>query len=161
MRPGPEPLAPAAHGVTDPAVLEALATYVKLLRASRAIVGRIEKRLARHGLTATQLGVLEAVLHRGPLTHRELGRKLLTSAGNMTDVVDKLETRGLVRRARGAGDRRLVHVELTAEGRALIEDLFPRHAADIAEAMSGLGRPDLRRLGEMLRTLGMAAAREA
>jgi hypothetical protein len=43
----------------------------------------------------------------------------------------------------------------------MIEDLFPRHAADIAEAMSGLGRPDLRRLGELLRTLGMAAAREA
>ena len=84
----------------DPHTLAALAAYVKLLRASRAVVARIEKQLAARGLTVTQLGVLEAILHKGPLTHRDLGRKVLTSAGNMTDVVDKLEARGLVRRVR-------------------------------------------------------------
>ena len=48
------------------------------------------------GLTPTQFGVLEALLHKGPLSQRELGQKVLTSAGNMTDLIDKLETRGLV-----------------------------------------------------------------
>ena len=73
---------------------------MKLLRAGKAVLARVEPRLAAAGLTPTQLGVLEAILHKGPLTQRELGRKVLTSAGNMTDVVDKLEARGLVRRAR-------------------------------------------------------------
>jgi MarR family 2-MHQ and catechol resistance regulon transcriptional repressor len=148
-----------AHGVTDPTVLAALSTYVKLLRASRAVVGRVEKLLTDHGLTVTQLGVLEALLHLGPLTQRELGQKVLTSPGNMTALLDKLEGRGLVRRVRDAENRRAIHVDLTPGGRGLIEELFPRHAAEIGAAMSGLSRSDLGRLGDLLRTLGMAAAR--
>jgi len=146
------------YGVDDPAVEEAVRAYVKLMRAARAVTACIEHRLAARGLTGTQLGVLEALLHKGPLTHRELGRKVLTSAGNMTDVVDKLEARGLVRRVRDTADRRQVRVELTDAGRLMIEHVFPPHAADIARAMSGLDRGDLQTLGDLLRTLGMAAA---
>ncbi len=146
-------------GVDDPGIEEAVRAYVKLMRASRSVLARVEKALAPHGLTPTQLGVLEVLLHQGALTHRELGRKVLTSAGNMTDVVDKLGARGLVRRVRDTADRRSVRVELTAEGRVLIEAVFPRHAADIAAAMAGLDRAELRALGAQLRRLGMAAAR--
>jgi MarR family 2-MHQ and catechol resistance regulon transcriptional repressor len=149
------------HGVTDPSVEEAVRAYVKLMRASRAVIARVEPSIAAAGLTLTQLGVLEVILHKGPMTHRDLGRKVLTSAGNMTDVVDKLEARGLVRRVRAADDRRQVRVELTDAGTALIGGLFPRHAGDIARAMAGLGREEMRMLGELLRKLGMAAARPA
>jgi MarR family transcriptional regulator, 2-MHQ and catechol-resistance regulon repressor len=137
---------------------EALGAYVKLLRATRAVLARVEPRLARNGLTPTQLGVLEALLHLGPLGQRELGRKVLTSAGNMTDVIDKLERRGLVRRSRKPGDRRAVRVELTTEGTAAIKALFPHHAGDIAAAMAGLDAAELRQLGVLLRKLGLAAA---
>lgn len=147
------------YGVGGPATEAALRAYVKLLRASRAVVAQVEPLLAAHALTTTQLGVLEAILHRGPLTHRELGRMVLTSAGNMTDVVDKLEARGLVRRVRDVADRRLVRVELTGPGDAMIRDLFPRHAADIARAMAGLSPAELDTLGDLLRRLGMEAAR--
>ena len=149
------------YGVDDPAVEQAVRAYVKLMRASHAVLARIEPALAARGLTPTQLGVLEALLHKGALTHRELGRKVLTSAGNITDVVDKLERRELARRVRDPMDRRAVRVELTAPGRALIEDLFPRHAADIARAMAGLPAGELERLGELLRRLGTAAAQPA
>ncbi len=149
------------HGVTDPNVETAVGAYVKLLRAVRAISNRVEPRLTGHGLTVTQLGVLEALLHKGPLTHRDLGRRVLTSAANMTDVIDKLTSRGLVTRLRCPADRRLVHVGLTDAGRCMIEDLFPRHAADIAAAMAGLDAEHLQQLGDLLRTLGMAAAQPA
>jgi MarR family 2-MHQ and catechol resistance regulon transcriptional repressor len=145
--------------MADLAVSEALRAYVKLLRASRAIVARVEPHLIAAGLTVTQFGVLEAILHKGPLTQRELGLKVLTSAGNMTDVIDKLHARGFVRRVRRQEDRRSVRVELTEAGRTLITELFPRHAADIATAMSGLTAAELRTLGELLRKVGMAAAR--
>jgi MarR family 2-MHQ and catechol resistance regulon transcriptional repressor len=145
-------------GVDDPAIEEAVRAYVKLMRASRAVLARVDKALAPYGLTPTQLGVLEVLLHQGALTHRDLGRKVLTSAGNMTDVVDKLAGRGLVRRIRNESDRRSVRVELTPEGRVMIEALFPAHAADIARAMGGLDCAELRLLGEQLRRLGMAAA---
>ncbi|HVC61494.1 MAG TPA: MarR family transcriptional regulator [Acetobacteraceae bacterium] len=144
----------------DDRIGEALRAYVKLLRAGKAVLGRVEPRLAAAGLTPTQLGVLEAILHKGTLTQRELGRKVLTSAGNMTDVVDKLEARGLVRRIRSPHDRRIVSVALTHPGQALIEALFPRHARDIAAAMGGLSREELRMLGALLRKLGLAASGE-
>jgi MarR family 2-MHQ and catechol resistance regulon transcriptional repressor len=149
------------YGVEDPAVETAVRTYVKLVRAARAVQARLEPRLAGHALTPTQLGVLEALLHKGPMTHRELGRAVLTSAGNMTDVVDKLERRELVRRVRNAADRRAVLVELTDRGQALVSGLFPRHAADIARAMAGLAPAELRALGGLLRKLGLAAAKPA
>jgi MarR family 2-MHQ and catechol resistance regulon transcriptional repressor len=144
-------------GVDDLATVAAVRAYVKLMRAQRGVVARLEPALAACALTLTQLGVLEAVLHLGPLTHRELGRKLLTSPGNLTDVVDKLEKRGLVTRVRAEQDRRQVRVELTQAGRALIESTFPRHAADIAHAMGGLSPAELETLGQLLRKLGTTA----
>ena len=149
------------QGVDDPEIAAAVETFVKLMRAGKAVLARLEPLLAARGLTLTQLGVLEAVLHKGPLSHGELVRKVLTSAGNLSDVIDKLAARGLMRRVRDAGDRRSVRVELTQAGRALIEDLFPQHAADIARAMSGLTRPEQRQLGALLRKLGLAAVEAA
>ena len=145
-------------GVDDPAVERAVRAYVKLMRASRAVLARVEKLLAECGLTPTQLGVLEAVLHKGPLSQRALGRLVLTSAGNMTDVIDKLEARGLVRRVRVPGDRRSLRIELTEAGSALITDVIPRHATDIAGAMGGLDGAELAMLDGLLRRLGHAAA---
>ena len=145
-------------GVDDLRTRAAVGAFVKLMRASRAVTARIEPRLLASGLTMTQFGVLEAILHKGPLSHRDLGRKVLSSAGNLTDVIDKLEARGLVRRVRGCTDRRQVRVELTCAGQAMIACLFPCHANDIAQAMAGLDPCDLEVLGRMLRRLGMAAA---
>jgi MarR family transcriptional regulator, 2-MHQ and catechol-resistance regulon repressor len=154
-------MAARPFGVDEKRVVEALGAYVKLLRSSRAVLARVEPRLAAAGLTPTQFGVLEAILHKGPLGQRELGRKVLTSAGNMTDLVDKLEARGLVRRVRQKLDRRAVLVELTAEGRALIEPLFTAHATDIATAMAGLSSDELHQLAGLLRKLGLTSAEAA
>lgn len=135
----------------DPAVR----AYVKLNRATRAVLAAVEPGVAAAGLTLTQLGVLEAALHKGPMTQRELCRKVLTSAGNMTDVLDKLAARGLIRRERRDG--RSVQVALTPEGRALIEQVFPRHAADIGRVFACLSAAELAQLDALLRKLGLGA----
>ncbi len=135
---------------------DAVRAYVKLNRATRAVLASVEGRVAGAGLTLTQLGVLEAVLHKGPMTQRELGRKVLTSAGNMTDVLDKLARRGLIDRVKRDG--RSVFVSLTETGRMLIADLFPRHANDIAAAFASLSGAELAELDRLLRKLGLAAS---
>ena len=138
--------------VTEAPVLRALRAYVKLNRATRAVLASVEGRVAEAGLTLTQLGVLEAVLHKGPMHQRELGRKVLTSAGNLTDVIDKLGRRGLVLRCRRDG--RSVLVDLTPQGRALIEGLFPLHAQDIARTFACLSPDEIATLDRLLRKLG-------
>lgn len=145
-------------GVEDEATKAAVRAYVKLMRATHAVSARTLPRLAEAGLTHTQLGVLEALLHLGPLTQRDLTRKVLTSPGNLTDVIDKLARRGLVERVACPEDRRSVRVVLTAPGRQFIEAIFPDHAHDIAAAMKGLGDADLARLDRLLRRLGTTAS---
>jgi MarR family 2-MHQ and catechol resistance regulon transcriptional repressor len=146
------------YGIEDPRIVASVRAYVKLMRASRAVTAQLEVRLTAAGLTTTQLGVLEALLHLGPLTQRSLTTKVLTSPGNMTDLIEKLEQRGLVSRCRVETDRRNIAVGLTAEGQAFIGNLFPLHAGDIAEVMKTMSDAEIATLDTLLRRLGKAAA---
>jgi MarR family 2-MHQ and catechol resistance regulon transcriptional repressor len=134
----------------------ALSTYVKLMRASGSLEGRVFRRLAEiePDLTVSQFGVLEALLHVGPMCQSDLGQRILRSSGNMTLVIDNLERRGLVRRERSSQDRRFVTVILTPEGERLIRKIFPGHAAAITDQMSVLNAAEQRTLGELCRRLG-------
>lgn len=91
----------------------ALDAYIKLMRAADSVTARLDPLMRAADLTVGQFGALEALLHRGPLCQRDLGRKLLRSGGNITVVVGNLARRGLVRRHRGRQDRRFVTVTLT------------------------------------------------
>src|SRR5438046_9860444 len=111
------------------AAVRALDGYIQLARATTSVGVRLSRPLAEAGLTPTQLGVVEALLHLGPLGQRVLGDKLLMSGGNITTVVDNLERRRLVRRERRGDDRRHVTVHLTSAGRRPISRVFPAHVS--------------------------------
>jgi MarR family 2-MHQ and catechol resistance regulon transcriptional repressor len=147
---------PTRHQGT-PEESRALDAYVKLVRASDAVSDRIHRHLAETGLSTSQFGVLEALLHLGPLCQKDLGEKILKSGGNVTFVVRNLERRRLVRRERPAENRRFVSVALTEEGRRLIKRIFPRHVAEVVAAMGALPAADLEALSALLRRLGLAA----
>jgi len=141
------------------AEVRALDAYIKLARATTSVGVRLSRPLAEAGLTPTQLGVVEALLHLGPLGQRVLGDKLLMSGGNITTVVDNLERRGLVRRERRGDDRRHVTVHLTPEGRRLISRVFPGHVAAIVEAFSALSAAEQVQLGRLAKKLGLSLSR--
>jgi len=150
----------ATHFKGDPCEVRALDTYIKLSRASGTVDAGLATNLARLGLTAGQLGVMEALMHLGPLSQGELGRKLLRSGGNVTTVIDNLERRKLVARTRNRDDRRVVTVDLTRTGRRMIEKVFPIHAWAVAQAMETLTAAEQEELGRLCRKLGRGAARE-
>jgi MarR family 2-MHQ and catechol resistance regulon transcriptional repressor len=133
----------------------ALRTFVKLVRAANGLSSRLNRPLAEAGLTESQFGVLEALLHLGPLHQRELAEKILRTNGNVTLVVDHLEKRGLVRRERGSSDRRYIKVHLTEQGEGLVKGLFPAHAARLAGEMSVLNEDEQHELGQLCRRLSM------
>ena len=128
--------------------------------------GRIHEHLRRqveaHGLTLTEFGVLEALLHKGPLTHGDIGDRVLLASSSMTYVIDKLEERGLLRRRQSEEDRREKIVELTSAGREKIESAFPEHAALIDELMADLSLEERREAASILRRVErFASEREA
>ena len=141
-----------------PDEVRALDAFIKLLRATTSVTNRLERFLDKEGLTESQFGVLEALLHLGPLCQRELSAKILRSGANVTTVVDNLEKRKLVRRARESEDRRFVTVHLADEGRALVEKALPDHVGRIVEVFAGLEAKELAALGELCKKLGLSVA---
>lgn len=133
---------------------QALNAYIALMRAAQSLTARLSARRAGDGLTACQLGVLETLLHLGPLCQKELAAKLLTTGGNITAVLDNLERDGMVRRVRSSEDRRYVAVHLTPGGRARIARVFPRHAADIATEFAVLSADEQEQVRRLCRSLG-------
>jgi MarR family 2-MHQ and catechol resistance regulon transcriptional repressor len=134
----------------------ALDTFIRLNRAVEAVAARIVSHAPLpDSLTMPQFGVLEALLHLGPMCQAELGRKLLRTKGNVSLVVDNLASRGLVRRQRSQADKRQTEISLTAEGRRLIVEYFPRHAEGIKRAMSALTQEEQEQLGELCHRLGL------
>ena len=133
----------------------ALDALVKLVRCTASVQARLETGIRAAGLSPNQFGVLEALLHLGPLEPCELGPKLLTSRPNVVLLVDQLEQRGLVRRVPVPGDRRRVRVELTPAGRRTIARAFPQHARRVAEEMSVLSPREQEELGRLCKRLGL------
>jgi MarR family 2-MHQ and catechol resistance regulon transcriptional repressor len=146
------------HFQGSPEQVRALETFIKLVRATETLNARLQSSLAEEGLTLGQMGVLEALLHLGPMCQRALGKKLLRSDANVTTVLDNLERAGLIRRARSAQDRRLVNVELTGQGRDLIGRVFPGHVRLIAESLSTLSAAEQKELARLCKKLGLSLA---
>jgi MarR family 2-MHQ and catechol resistance regulon transcriptional repressor len=139
---------------------KALKTYVKLMRAAETITGRIHEHLYSIGLTLSQFAVLEALYHLGPLSQREIGRKILRSSGNITMVIDNLEKNGLARRKRDEVDRRFFIVHLTDRGYKLISNIFPPHARVIAKEFGVLTAAEQDALGSLCKKLGLGVRGE-
>ena len=132
----------------------ALGTYVKLMRAANAARNYASRSLSGTGITLTQFAVLEALYHLGPMSLSDIAQKVLTTGGNLTMVVGNLERQGLAKRQRSPEDRRVQIVVLTAKGKSLIREMFPRHAAAIVEFLSLLSSEQQVELGEVCRKLG-------
>ena len=143
-----------SHHQGPPREVAALDAYIKLMRAAESVTARSHLVLPE-SLTFTQFAALEALHHLGPLCQSELAAKLLKSGGNLTLVVANLERDGLVRRERGAADRRFVRVVLTPKGRRLIAALFPKVAASIVREFAALTTAEQAALGRLCKKLGL------
>lgn len=145
------------HYLGTPREILALNTFIKLTRATGSVLQRVSQRSKQGGLTPSQFGVLETLYHLGPLCQTEISRKMLLSTANITLVLDNLEKSGLVKRTRSVEDRRFITITLTEQGRGLIENAFPQHAASIVEEFSVLSPQEQETLGELCRKLGKRA----
>ena len=115
-----------------------VATFTRLSKTANVVSTEVHKHLAKHKLTVSQFGVLEALYKLGPMYQRDLAREIVKTTGNITTVIDNLEKNDLVRREREAKDRRYFMVVLTAKGDKLIKKIYPAHAKQIEKPFSSL-----------------------
>ena len=92
-----------------------------------------DAQLSTHDLTYAQWVPLYKIARSGQATVASLARDLAIDPGAMTRSLDRLEAKGLVRRERSTEDRRVVHLRLTDDGRAVARKV----PAVLAEVLNG------------------------
>src|ERR1700730_3997049 len=135
--------------------VEAPRLWIVLSRGYRALSQIAERSVAEAGLGLSDFAALEALLHKGPLTITEIQTKVLLASGSMTAAVDRLERKGLVTRRATPSDRRAKVLELTLEGKRVVQAAFRRHAAELEAAMAILNAKEKSQLYALLKKLGL------
>ena len=131
--------------------------WLALWRAAKGVEAQARQSVAATGLCLSDFGVLEALLHLGPLSVGELGRRVLLTSGSITASVDRLQGEGLVERAPSLEDRRARVVHLTEPGRTLIRQHFAVHEQDMARAFELFTDAELATLASLLSRLARTA----
>jgi len=116
---------------------EQLRAWRAFLRAHSTMLRRIGQDLEEADLPPLSWYDVLAALRDAPQGQRlrqiELAEQVLLSTSGLSRLVDRIEAAGLIRRVRCPGDRRSLHVELTDEGAAMLEEMWPVYARGIAE----------------------------
>lgn len=111
---------------------------VALRRITRAIDLHSRSLVQSHGLTGPQALLLKILLVSGKTTVGALAQQVSLSQATVTDILNRLEKRGLVCRIRSEVDRRRVNVEATEEASHLLGDSLPLLQEQFAERFNCL-----------------------
>jgi DNA-binding MarR family transcriptional regulator len=125
-----------------------------LIHAAHNIEQQFDEALAPVGLSGPKLAALSVIMAEGqPISLRELASKLSCVRSNITQLVDRLEKQGLVKRSDDPMDRRGVRAELTPLGRTRYEAGL-KAANKIHDAIAQkLSATDLKALEHALKAL--------
>ena len=105
---------------------------------------------ARYGVTGPQLGALWELRERRGLTVTQTARRLHVHPSTVTGIADRLEAKELVRRVRDAKDRRVVHLEITRKGLALVKRAPRPSRRRILDGLGEMPEQRLRSFGRVL-----------
>ncbi|MEU8895097.1 MarR family transcriptional regulator [Nocardia sp. NPDC048505] len=133
-----------------------MAVIGRISRLAQILEGELKKFFNGHGLEFWEFDVLATLRRSGGekgLTAGALNAAAMRTSGAITNRVDRLTTKGLVRRAADPSDRRCIRVQLTPAGRALVDELLPLHMANEARLLAELGADDRDQLVRLLRGL--------
>jgi len=132
--------------------------WLVMMKAMRALTRYAAAGIEETGLGLSDFGVLEALLHKGPLPVNTIGPIVDLTPGSISIAVDRLFAKGLVSRVESGEDRRVRIVALTPRGRDLIAPAFRRHAGQMRKVFSELSPEELRSLDVGLKKVGKCAA---
>lgn len=137
---------------TRPFVSREEEAFLNLQRTANALLQAVTRSLKGFDLTPTQYNVLRILRgsHPETLTCGDIGERMVTPDPDVTRLLDRLENRGLVERARDTVDRRVVRAGITAEGLVLLEELDGPVPGWLRELLGHLGEDELETLTRLL-----------
>ena len=128
----------------------AVRVWFRLIRLEARLGAAVSDRLREIGLSVPQCDVLTTLTEAEGVSQQTLAQRLYVTKGNISGLLDRLESAGLVERRSTANDRRQYEIYLTATGRAAAE-----RAIAIQHELIGatIGRMDQSELGGFERML--------
>jgi MarR family 2-MHQ and catechol resistance regulon transcriptional repressor len=132
--------------------------WLVMMKAMRALTRYAAADVEETGLGLSDFGVLEALLHKGPLPVNTLGPIVDLTPGSISIAVDRLVAKSLVSRVESAEDRRVRIVTLTPRGKELIAGAFRKHSGQMRRVFSELSPEELGVLEVALKKVGKRAA---
>ena len=126
--------------------------FVTLLRAAYELETELTDMLREFDVTRPQFNVLRILRGAGErgLPSGDIGARMVTHDSDITRLIDRMESRGLVTRERSAEDRRVVTVVLSAKGRSLVDSLDEPVRELHARQFAQLSKADVKTLVAML-----------
>ena len=121
-----------------------------LRRAYQRASSNLVDRIGSYDLTAPQYATLARLYERGALSQNLLGRLVAMEPANIRDVVLRLKKRRLVATRRDPTDKRLILIDLTVAGVALVEQLIPIEIECTATTLAPLKADQKQLLYELL-----------
>jgi DNA-binding MarR family transcriptional regulator len=155
-----DPIAEAHRQWSDrwPEYADHMAAVTSVMRVQQLLLSRIEDALRPCGLTFAAYEALQLLTftRTGALPMGKMGDRLMVHPASVTNVIGRLEKRGLVTRSPSPDDRRVVLAEITPAGRALADEA----TAALHEAAFGLPEvtgPQATEVTDLLRPIRRAA----
>jgi DNA-binding MarR family transcriptional regulator len=138
----------------DADVADAMAAATSIMRAQQIVLAAVDGALRPFGLTFARYEGLVLLLfsRRGTLPLGIMGQRLMIHPASVTNIIDRLENQGLVRRRPHPTDGRTTLAEITEEGRRLATEATAA-VNGVAFGLGGLSGPDAEDLKRIIATL--------
>jgi len=106
-----------------------------------------------YNVSAAQINCLIALHENGPLSPSRIAKHIMVNSSTVTGIIDRLETKALVKRSRISPDRRVVTVELTKAGKVLAENAPPPIQQKIVDGLNRLSPKEIDEIALTLKRL--------
>lgn len=126
--------------------------FLNIVRTASVLQDSFDQVLKPAGITSAQYNVLRILQGAEPdgLCRNEVRDRMLTRMPDMTRLLDRMETAGLVSRTRDSDDRRVVTTRISAKGSRLLEKLDSAVAGEHQRRLNHLTKTQLKTLVELL-----------
>lgn len=130
-----------------------MATVRELVWAYQSFRSYSDAQIRQMGLTSSQFDIISTLGNTPGMTFNKLAEKTLTTKGELTGIIDRLEKKGLVRREVPKEDRRSFLAVLTPAGEKVFTETFPAHISHLKQRFDNLSCDELQQIQAALAKL--------
>ncbi len=126
---------------------------IGIMRMNNVLVDDLKHTLKHYPINVSEFSVMEFLYSKGEQSIQEIRERILLASGSTTYIVDNLEKKSLVERKTYVNDRRVTLINLTTEGKKLMDEIFPIHLENTKKIFHEFTKEELVVLQQLLKKL--------